>query len=153
MLADCCWYAQERFKPQVMIDLATLTGACIVALGRERAGLFASDDTLAQRLLAAGEATGDLLWRLPLGKAYEQHIKSEVADIKNVGRNREAGAIAGAVFIQQFTGGVPWAHLDIAGTAWTNRDTALAAKGATGFGVRLLDWFVREYYEGSGQGR
>lgn len=153
VLADCCWYTQERFKPQVMIDLATLTGACIVALGRERAGLFASDDTLAQRLLAAGEATGDLLWRLPLGKAYEQHIKSEVADIKNVGRNREAGAIAGAVFIQQFTGGVPWAHLDIAGTAWTNRDTALAAKGATGFGVRLLDWFVREYYEGSGQGR
>ncbi|MCS6879212.1 MAG: leucyl aminopeptidase [Geminicoccaceae bacterium] len=153
VLADCCWYTQERFKPAAMIDLATLTGACIVALGRERAGLFASDDTLAQRLLAAGEATGELLWRLPLGKAYEQHIKSEVADIKNVGRNREAGAIAGAVFIQQFTGGIPWAHLDIAGTAWTNRDTALAAKGATGFGVRLLDRLVRESYEAPAEER
>lgn len=147
VLADVCWYTQDRFKPRAMIDLATLTGACIVALGHERAGLFASEDALAGRLLSAGEATGELLWRLPLGKAYEQHVKSEVADIKNVGRGREAGATAGAVFIQQFTNGVPWAHLDIAGTAWTGRDLPLSAKGATGFGVRLLDRFVAEHEE------
>lgn len=150
VLADVCWYTQDRFAPEAMIDLATLTGACIVALGHERAGLFASDDRLAERLFAAGEATGELLWRLPLGKAYEQHIKSDVADFKNVGRAREAGATAGAVFIQQFTNGVPWAHLDIAGTAWTSRDLPLCAKGATGFGVRLLDRFVAEHHEGGG---
>jgi leucyl aminopeptidase len=150
VLADCCWYTQERFAPEAMIDLATLTGACIVALGHERAGLFASDDGLAERLLAAGEATGELLWRLPLGKAYEQHIRSEVADLKNVGRAREAGATAGAVFVQQFTNGVPWAHLDIAGTAWTSRDLALCAKGATGFGVRLLDRLVASHHEAPG---
>ncbi|MCX8100551.1 MAG: leucyl aminopeptidase [Geminicoccaceae bacterium] len=152
VLADCCWYTQDRFKPRAMIDLATLTGACIVALGHERAGLFASEETLAARLLSAGEATGELLWRLPLGKAYEQHVKSEVADIKNVGRGREAGATAGAVFIQQFTNGVPWAHLDIAGTAWTSRELPLSAKGATGFGVRLLDRFVAEHEEAVASG-
>ncbi len=152
VLADCCWYTQERFRPEAMIDLATLTGACIVALGHERAGLFASDDALAERLLAAGEATGELLWRLPLGKAYEQHIRSEIADLKNVGRAREAGATAGAVFVQQFTNGVPWAHLDIAGTAWTSRDLPLCAKGATGFGVRLLDRFVAVHHEAGGPG-
>lgn len=147
VLADLCWYTQDRFKPAAMIDLATLTGACVIALGHERAGLFASDGRLAETLLSAGEATGELLWRLPLGKAYEQHIKSDVADLKNVGRAREAGATAGAVFIQQFTGGVPWAHLDIAGTAWTSRDLPLCAKGATGFGVRLLDRLVAEHHE------
>jgi leucyl aminopeptidase len=147
VLADLCWYTQDRFKPAAMIDLATLTGACVVALGHERAGLFASDERLAETLLGAGEATGELLWRLPLGKAYEQHVKSEVADLKNVGRAREAGATAGAVFIQQFTGGVPWAHLDIAGTAWSGRDLALAGKGATGFGVRLLDRLVARHHE------
>ena len=150
VLADVCWYTQDRFAPEAMIDLATLTGACVVALGHERAGLFTSDERLAERLLAAGEATGELLWRLPLGKAYEQHIKSEVADFKNVGRAREAGATAGAVFIQQFTNGVPWAHLDIAGTAWTSRDLPLCAKGATGFGVRLLDRLVAEHHEEPG---
>jgi leucyl aminopeptidase len=147
VLADILWYTQDRFKPAAMIDLATLTGAVVVALGHENAGLFANDDELAARLLAAGERTGETLWRLPLGKAYEKHIKSDIADIKNVGRAREAGSTAGAVFVQQFVNDVPWAHLDIAGTAWSSRDQPLAGKGATGFGVRLLDALIGEHYE------
>jgi leucyl aminopeptidase len=147
LLADVLWYTKETFKPRAIIDLATLTGAIIVALGHERAGLFASDDTLAQRLTAAAEAIGEPLWRMPLGKEYAKHIKSEVAEIKNVGRARQAGATAGAVFLEHFVGDIPWAHLDIAGTAWTSRDLPLAGKGATGFGVRLLDELVRAHYE------
>ena len=130
LLADVLYYTKERFKPKAMIDLATLTGAVIVALGHEQAGLFANDETLAPDLLAAAGKTGELLWRLPLGKAYEKHIKSSIADIKNVGRGREAGSTAGAVFLQEFVGDVPWAHLDIAAMAWTSRDLPLAAKGA-----------------------
>ena len=111
------------------------------------AGLFSNDDALASDLQAAGEATGELLWRLPLGKAYEKHIKSDIADLKNVGRAREAGSTAGAVFLQQFIGDTPWAHLDIAATAWTSRDLPLAGKGATGYGVRLLDRLVAARFE------
>jgi leucyl aminopeptidase len=151
LLADVLYYTKERFKPKAMIDLATLTGAVIVALGHEQAGLFANDEDLARHLIAAGEATGELLWRLPLGKAYEKHVKSDIADLKNVGRGREAGSTAGAVFLQQFVGEVPWAHLDIAAMAWTSRDQPLAGKGATGFGVRLLDRLVAEQFE-RGQG-
>ena len=151
VLADVLWYAKERFKPRAIIDLATLTGAIVVALGHERAGLFATDEGLAQQLTAAGEAVGEPLWRMPLGKEYSKHIKSEIADIKNVGRARQAGATAGAVFLEQFVGDVPWAHLDIAGTAWTTRDLPLAGKGATGFGVRLLDELVRAHYELGGR--
>jgi leucyl aminopeptidase len=147
VLADVLWYAKERFQPVAMIDLATLTGAIVVALGHEHAGLFASDEDLAMALLAAGEATGERLWRMPVGKAYAKHIRSDVADIKNVGRAREAGASAGAVFLQRFVGDVPWAHIDIAGTAWTSRAQPLAGKGATGFGVRLLDRLVADRYE------
>ena len=147
VLADVLHYTCERFKPKAMIDLATLTGAVIVALGHEQAGLFSNDEGLAADLLAAAEATGELLWRLPLGKAYEKHIKSEIADLKNVGRGREAGSTAGAVFLQQFVGDTPWAHLDIAAMAWTSRDLPLAGKGATGFGVRLLDRLVADRYE------
>jgi leucyl aminopeptidase len=142
VLADLLWHAQERFGPYAMIDLATLTGAVVVALGHERAGLFTNNDTLAAALDSAGNATGELLWRMPLGKAYGKHIRSEIADMKNVGRGREAGSIAGAVFLEEFTNGVPWAHLDIAGTAWTSRDLPLAGKGATAFGVRLLDRYI-----------
>lgn len=149
LLADVLHYTCERFKPRAVIDLATLTGAVIVALGHERAGLFSTDEELAGQLLAAGEATGELLWRLPLGKAYEKHVRSEIADLKNVGRGREAGSTAGAVFLQQFVGSTPWAHLDIAGTAWTSREQPLAGKGATGFGVRLLDRLVAEHFEGA----
>jgi leucyl aminopeptidase len=147
VLADVLWYVKERFKPSAIVDLATLTGACVVALGHENAGLFANDETLAARLIAAGEAVGETVWRLPLGKAYAKHIKSDIADIKNVGRAREAGASAGAVFLERFVGEVPWAHLDIAGTAWTSRDRPLAAKGATAFGVRLLERLIAEHYE------
>ncbi|HEX3208112.1 MAG TPA: leucyl aminopeptidase [Geminicoccaceae bacterium] len=148
VLADVLHYAKERFKPGVMIDLATLTGAIVVALGHEQAGLFTPDEELAARLIAAGEAVGERVWRMPLGDAYAKHIKSEIADIKNVGRAREAGATAGAVFLQRFVGDVPWAHLDIAGVAWTQQDLPLAGKGATGFGVRLLDRLIADYYEG-----
>lgn len=147
LLADVLHYTKDRFKPRAIVDLATLTGAVITALGHERAGLFANDEALAGQLQAAGEATGELLWRLPLGKDYEKHVKSEIADLKNVGRGREAGSTAGAVFLQQFVGDVPWAHLDIAGMAWTSRDLPLAGKGATGFGVRLLDRLVAERFE------
>ena len=143
VLADLLHYTKEELKPKAMIDLATLTGAVIVALGHEHGGLFASDDELAESLLAAGATVGESLWRLPLGKAYAKHIKSQIADIKNTGRGREAGATAGAVFIQAFVGDVPWAHLDIAGVTWSSRDLPLAPKGATGFGVRLLDELVR----------
>jgi leucyl aminopeptidase len=147
VLADVLWYAQDRFKPVAMIDLATLTGAVVVALGHEHAGLFGNDETLVARLLAAGEAVGESLWRMPLGKAYAKHIKSDIADIKNVGRAREAGASAGAVFLERFVNNLPWAHLDIAGVAWTSQDRPLAGKGATAFGVRLLDRLIAEHYE------
>ena len=145
VLADCLWYAQDRFKPKIMVDLATLTGAVIVALGHEHAGLFATDEDLAKRLTQAGEKVGETLWRMPLGKAYSKHIKSDIADIKNVGRSREAGSTAGAVFLEHFINGVPWAHLDVAGTVWSSRDLPLTGKGATAFGVRLLDELVRSY--------
>jgi leucyl aminopeptidase len=147
VLADVLWYTQDRFKPSAMIDLATLTGACVVALGHEDAGLFSNDETLTARLLAASQATGEGLWRLPLGAKYARHIKSDIADIKNVGRAREAGATAGAVFLERFVNKLPWAHLDIAGMAWTSRDLPLAPKGATGFGVRLLDRLIADHYE------
>ena len=147
VLCDVLHYTRERFKPRAMIDLATLTGAVIVALGHEQAGLFSNDETLAADLTAAAAASGELLWRLPLGKAYEKHIKSDIADIKNLGRGREAGSTAGAVFLQQFVGDTPWAHLDIAAMAWSTRDLPLSGKGATGFGVRLLDRLIADKYE------
>jgi leucyl aminopeptidase len=147
VLADALHYTKERFQPKVMIDAATLTGAVIVALGHEQAGLFASEDVLAEQLAAAGEAVGERIWRLPMDSHYAKHIKSEIADIKNTGRAREAGASAGAVFLQRFVGDVPWAHLDIAGVAWSKRDLPLAGKGATGFGVRLLDRFIADHCE------
>jgi leucyl aminopeptidase len=147
VLADVMHYAKERFKPKAMIDLATLTGAIIIALGHEQAGLFTPDDQLAERLQAAGAAVGERLWRMPLGDDYAKHIKSDIADIKNVGRERQAGATAGAVFLQRFAGDVPWAHIDMAGTAWTKEDRPLAPKGATGYGIRLLDRLIADHYE------
>lgn len=146
VLADALHYTKERFRPKAMIDVATLTGAVIVALGHEQGGLFASEDALSDQLVAAGDAVGERVWRLPMNSDYAKHIKSEIADIKNTGRAREAGATAGAVFLQHFVGDVPWAHLDIAGVAWSKRELPLAAKGATGFGVRLLDRFVADQF-------
>ena len=146
VLADVLWYAQDRFDPRFMVDLATLTGAMIISLGHEYAGLFSNDDALAQNLFAAGTETGEALWRMPLGEAYDKMIKSDIADMKNIG-GRPAGSITGAQFIQRFVNGKPWAHLDIAGMAWATKDLPLSPKGATAYGVRLLDRLVADHYE------
>ncbi|MBV8888317.1 MAG: leucyl aminopeptidase [Alphaproteobacteria bacterium] len=147
VLADALWYCQDRFKPRLMVDLATLTGAIIVALGNEQAGLFSNNDELADRLIAAGKASGERLWRMPLGDSYDRQIDSDAADVKNIGGGRAGGSIIGAQFLQRFVNGVPWAHLDIAGVAWSKKDAPTVPKGATGFGVRLLDRFVADNYE------
>jgi leucyl aminopeptidase len=147
VLADALWYAQDRFKPRLIVDLATLTGAIVTALGNVHAGLFANDDSLADQLLAAGRKTGELLWRMPLADEYDRLIKSDAADVKNLG-DRTAGSITAAQFLQRFVKDTPWAHLDIAGMAWSSKDKPLAAKGATGFGIRLLDRFIADNYEG-----
>jgi leucyl aminopeptidase len=149
VLADAMWYTQERFKPKFMVDLATLTGAIIISLGHEHAGLFSNDDTLSERLTVAGKAEGEKLWRMPMGEAYDKTLKSPIADMQNIaGPGAGAGSITAAQFLQRFVNKVPWAHLDIAGTAWSKADKATVPKGATGFGVRLLDRLVRDHYEG-----
>jgi leucyl aminopeptidase len=129
-----------------MIDLATLTGAIMISLGREHAGLFSNNDALAERLLAAGKGVGEPLWRMPLGEAYDKLINSDIADMKNIG-NRYGGSITAAQFLQRFVKDTPWAHLDIAGMAWAEKDSPMVPKGATAFGVRLLDRFVADNYE------
>jgi len=146
VLADALWYCRDRFKPQAMIDLATLTGAIMVSLGREHAGLFSNNDALSERLLAAGKAVQEPLWRMPMGDAYDKLINSDIADMKNIG-NRYGGSITAAQFLQRFVKDTPWAHLDIAGMAWTEKDSAVVPKGASGYGVRLLDRFVADNYE------
>ncbi|MBU6499702.1 MAG: leucyl aminopeptidase, partial [Rhodospirillales bacterium] len=146
VLADVLWYAQQKFDPRFMIDLATLTGAIIIGLGHEHAGCFSNDDELCARLLAAGEASGEKLWRMPLGAGYDKQIKSDIADMKNVG-GRPGGASTAAAFIQRFVNARPWAHLDIAGMAWSSKDAPTTPKGATAFGVRLLDRLVATHYE------
>ncbi|MBV9811831.1 MAG: leucyl aminopeptidase [Acetobacteraceae bacterium] len=148
VLADVLWYCQDKYQPRFMIDLATLTGAMIVALGHEYAGFFSNDDDLSAKLSAAGERTGEKVWRLPLGDAYDKLIKSEIADMKNVG-GRAAGAISAAQFIQRFVNKKTWAHLDIAGMAWSSKDSPVTPKGATAFGVRLLDRMVAQFFEGA----
>jgi len=148
VLSDALWYTQKTFKPQFMVDLATLTGAIIVALGTYQAGLFSNNDELAERLTAAGKASGEELWRLPLGPRYDKDINSEIADMKNVGKGREAGSVTAAQLLERFVEDTPWAHLDIAGMAWMKRgDDPTVPKGASGFGVRLLDKLVADYYE------
>ena len=147
VLADVLWYCQDRFKPRLMVDLATLTGAVIVALGHEHAGMFANNDELAARLAAAGESVGEKVWRLPLAEAHDRAIDSDAADMKNIAGDRGAGSTIGAQFLQRFVNNVPWAHLDIAGVAWSKKDAPTVPKGATGFGVRLLDRFVADRFE------
>jgi leucyl aminopeptidase len=147
VLADALWYAQERFKPRVVIDLATLTGAIIVALGKEYAGLFSNDAKLAAELAAAGEATGEKVWRMPLDKAYDKQIDSKNADMKNIGGGRHGGAITAAQFIQRFIKDTAWAHLDIAGTAMDTPRNEINQSWAGGWGVRLLDRLVADNYE------
>ena len=136
VLADCLHYA-KRYKPDCVVDLATLTGACVIALGGEAIGLFTKDERLAARLNGAGKATHERVWRLPLWDEYAPLMKSEIADLKNAG-SREAGAITAAKFLEEFADGLRWAHLDIAGTAWTEKDTPYIPTGAAGIGVRLL---------------
>lgn len=148
VLADALWYTQDRFKPKFMVDLATLTGAIVVALGQEHAGLFSNNDELAERLFKVGQDTGEKVWRMPLGEAYDKAINSTVADMKNVGDPGTGGSITAAQFLQRFVNDYPWAHLDIAGMAWANKGRDLCAAGASGFGVRLLDKLVSTYYEG-----
>ncbi|ADM09850.1 leucyl aminopeptidase [Parvularcula bermudensis HTCC2503] len=144
VLADVLTYAQKTYHPKTIIDLATLTGAIIIALAHDFAGLFSKTDSLSEALLAAAHKTGEELWRMPVGKMHDEMIKSDVADMKNVG-GREAGSSSAAAFLGKFIeNGVEWAHLDIAGTAWTKKDLDICPKGATGYGVRLLDRFVRE---------
>jgi leucyl aminopeptidase len=148
VLADALWYCQDRFKPKFMIDLATLTGAIIVSLGHDYAGLFSNSDPLADELLAASKASGELLWRMPLPSAYEKQFDSAIADMKNIG-GRPAGSITAALILQKFVNGVPWAHLDIASVAWKKPSAdPTIPDGASGFGVRLLNQLVADHYEG-----
>jgi len=147
VLADLLWYAEDRFKPKAMVDIATLTGAVLVSLGTRRAGLFASDDQLAQHLIAAADGEDEMLWRLPLGPEFDKALESEIADMRNVGRNGYGGSCVAAQFLARFVREVPWAHLDIAGTVWTDSDLPVTPKGAAGFAVRTLHRLVADHYE------
>lgn len=148
VLCDALHWVQENYNPEYIVDLATLTGAIIVSLGSEYAGLFSNSDELADKLTAAGKASGDALWRFPLSKAYDKMIDSPIADMKNIG-GKGAGSITAAQFLGRFIkDGVKWAHLDIAGTVWADKPGPVWDKGATGYGVRLLDRFVADNFEG-----
>ncbi len=146
VLADVLWYIQGRFKPKFMVNLATLTGAIMVALGKEYAGLFSNNDELSARLFDAGNATGEKVWRMPLAPEYDKLIDHDVADMKNIG-GRFGGSITAAQFIQRFVNNVPWAHLDIAGTAMDSNKTPISQGWASGWGVRLLNHLVAKHYE------
>jgi leucyl aminopeptidase len=148
VLADALWYTQDRFKPKFMVDLATLTGAMIVALGLDYAGVFANDDDLANAILAASPKVGENVWRMPLPPQYDKIMDSVNADVKN-SAGRDGGSITAGLFLQRFTNGVPWAHIDIAPTAWVNKSTRpTVPDGPVGWGVRLLDRMVADTYEG-----
>ncbi|WP_454915400.1 leucyl aminopeptidase [Xanthobacter sediminis] len=147
VLSDVLWYTKDRFKPKFMIDLATLTGAILVALGQEYAGLFSNDDTLAANLAAAGTETGERVWRLPLGPEYDKLVDSKFADMKNTG-GRHAGSITAAQFLQRFVEKTPWAHLDVAGTAMSSPASDINKSWGSGWGVRLLNQLVKDHYEG-----
>jgi len=149
VLCDVLWYAQKKFNPKAMVDLATLTGAIIISLGNEHAGVFSNNDDLVAKLTAAGKAEGEPVWRLPLGPGYDKQIDSEFADMRNIGNAGNAGSITAAQFLQRFVDdGRAWAHLDIAGTAWKpGNDNPLEPAWATGWGVRILDRLVADNYE------
>jgi leucyl aminopeptidase len=146
VLADVLWYVAKKFKPKFMVDLATLTGAIMVALGTEYAGMFSNNDELAERLTEVGQATGERVWRMPLGPEYDKQIDSQFADMKNTG-SRHGGSITAAQFLQRFVDDTPWAHLDIAGTAMGAPKSDINQSWGSGFGVRLLDRLVAEHYE------
>ena len=145
VLADALHYTNTKFKPKFIVDLATLTGAIIVALSDVYAGLFCNDDELAKKIESSGATVGERAWRMPLGEEYDEMINSDIADMKNVGSGRGAGSTTAAQFLKRFVGETKWAHLDIAGTAWKGKGDAMAVKGATGYGLRLLDQLVRSY--------
>jgi leucyl aminopeptidase len=150
ILADAVWYAQDKFNPTTLIDLATLTGAVIIALGNEHAGLYANDEELAQAITSAGQIEGEPVWRMPLGAAYDKLIDTPNADMKNIAGKPVAGSIVGAQFIKRFIkDGVHWAHLDIAGVAWKSGpyEDPLSPVWATGYGVRLLNRLIANKYE------
>jgi len=148
VLADALWYTQDRFKPKFMIDLATLTGAMIVALGLDYAGIFSNSDEVSADILEASRKVGENFWRMPIPDIYNQHIESKIADLKNMGNGRAGGSITAALFLQKFTNGVPWAHLDIAPTAWANKSPSpTVPEGGVGFAVRTLDRMVADKYE------
>jgi leucyl aminopeptidase len=148
ILCDALWYVQEKFKPTHIVDLATLTGAIIIALGHEYGGVFSNDDSFAKHLTSAGKEVGEELWRMPMTEVWDKAIDSPVADMKNISGSRDAGSAVAACFLKRFIQkDVQWAHLDIAGVAWVGNDRTSTPKGATGFGVRLLDRYVAEYCE------
>ncbi len=146
VLADVLWYVGQKFKPKFMVDLATLTGAIMVALGTDYAGLFSNNDELSERLTKAGRATGEHVWRMPLGPEYDKQIDSKFADMKNTG-GRNGGSITAAQFLQRFVDDIPWAHLDIAGTGMGAPSTEINTSWGSGYGVRLLDQLVADHYE------
>jgi leucyl aminopeptidase len=146
VLADVLWYVVKKFKPKFMVDLATLTGAILVALGTEYAGMFSNNDELAERLTKVGQATGERVWRMPLGPEYDKLVDSQFADMKNTG-GRHGGSITAAQFLQRFVDDTPWAHLDIAGTAMGAPKSEINHSWGSGYGVRLLERLVAEYYE------
>ena len=149
VLADALWYCQDRFKPKFMVDLATLTGAIITSLGNDLAGCFSNNEELAANLIAASNVEGEPLWRMPMPPQYDKNIDSPIADMKNIASSPAGGSITAAMFIQRFVNGLPWAHLDIAATAWRkNGAIPTIPEGATGYGVRLLNRMVADKYEG-----
>lgn len=148
VLADVLWYTQKTYKPAAIVDLATLTGAVIIALGHENAGVFSNNDSFCDKFLRAAKTEGEGAWRLPLGEGYDKQIKSDIADIKNVG-GRPAGSVTAAQFLQRFIEeDIPWIHLDIAGTARMNKESDFAPKGATGWGVMALNRLIADQFEG-----
>jgi len=147
VLADALHYTNERFKPKFMVNLATLTGAIIIALGNEHAGLFSNNDRLSERLSESGLDVGEKIWRFPLHDSYDKLLNCDAADMKNISGGRGAGSITAAQFLQRFVGTTPWAHLDIAGVTWSGKASPVVPKGGTAFGVRLLDRLVAKHYE------
>ena len=146
VLADALWYAQDKYKPEIMIDLATLTGAIVMSLGNKMAGIFSNNDDLSDKLLEAGRDSGDNVWRLPLSDSYDKMINSKFADMKNIGIGG-AGSITAAQFLKRFVNKVPWVHIDIAGVTWSKTNSKLHPTGGTGFGVRLLNTYVKDFIE------
>jgi leucyl aminopeptidase len=148
VLCDALWYCHTNYNPECIIDLATLTGAIIISLGSEYSGIFSNNDGLSKKLVDASNKVGEKLWPLPLHDNYDKSLNCDISDMKNISGDRSAGSIVAAQFLKRFVKDYPWAHLDIAGTAWSKKNMALCPKGATAFGVRLLDRFIADNYEG-----